>query len=167
MATVFMPGQWGEEFAATMNHYHEMAGMLMIGEDLPEADNRITLHTTRKDQAGLPVPVVSYRFHPNSVAMRDYAVKVGHDIYNSLGAKQVIDCTSFPATHNMGVARMGEDPGTSVCNSWGQTHDIPNLFVSDGSLLPSSGSANPTLTIVALILRQADYIANEVKTGKI
>ena len=167
MATVIMPGQWGEDFVATMNGYHNMAGMLVIGEDLPEANNRITLHPTRKDQAGLPVPVVSYRFHPNSVAMRDYAVKVGRDLYNSLGAKKIVDCTSFPATHNMGVARIGEDPATSVCNPWGQTHDIANLFVSDGSLLPSSGSANPTLTIVALILRQADYIAGEVQRGTI
>jgi len=167
MATVIMPGQWGESFVDTMDQYDNMAGTLIIGEDMPEADNRITLHPTRKDRAGLPVPVVNYRFHPNSVAMRKYALKASRGVYEALGAKTILEQTVFPATHNMGVARMGENPKTSVCNTWGQTHDIANLFVSDGSLFPSSGSANPTLTIVALILRQADYIAGEVRRGTI
>ena len=62
----------------------------------------------------------------------------------------------------MGTARMGNDPKTSVCNAWGQTHDVRNLFVSDGSLFPSVGCENPTLTIVALALRQADYLAGQL-----
>jgi choline dehydrogenase-like flavoprotein len=78
-----------------------------------------------------------------------------------------MDGAMFPATHNMGVARMGEDPTTSVCNPWGQTHDIDNLFISDGSLFPTSGCANPTLTIISLVLRQADHIESELKAGTI
>ncbi len=78
----------------------------------------------------------------------------------SLGARQV---TSIKAggggCHNMGVARMSADPEDGVTNGWGQSHDIPNLFVSDGSAFTSSGAANPTLTIVALAIRQADHIA--------
>jgi choline dehydrogenase-like flavoprotein len=60
---------------------------------------------------------------------------------------------------------MGNDPATSVTNSYGQTHDIPNLFVSDGSLFTTSSSANPTLTIISLMLRQADYLAGELSSG--
>ena len=73
----------------------------------------------------------------------------------------------FPAAHNLGVARIGHDPATSVCNPWGQTHDIDNLFVSDGSLMPTVGCENPTLTIVALVLRQADYIQQQFEKGAI
>jgi choline dehydrogenase-like flavoprotein len=73
----------------------------------------------------------------------------------------------FPATHNMGTARMGSDRKTSVCNRWGQTHDVDNLFVSDGSLFTSAGCENPTLTIVALALRQADHIAGRVGRGEL
>ncbi len=167
MASLLMQGEWGKEFVDTMNRYKDMAAALMVGEDLPEPDNRITLHPEKKDGAGLPVPVVRYRFHSNSVAMQDYAIKVCHDLYGSLGAERFIDRRLFPATHNLGVARMGEDPGTSVCNPFGQTHDVDNLFVSDGSLFPTAGCANPTLTIVSLVLRQADYIAAEVQRGTI
>ena len=67
----------------------------------------------------------------------------------------------------MGVARMGYDPATSVCNPWGQTHDIENLFISDGSVFPTSGCSNPTLTIVSLVLRQADYIVDQLESGGI
>jgi choline dehydrogenase-like flavoprotein len=67
----------------------------------------------------------------------------------------------------MGTARMSKDPRDGVANAWGQTHDIPNLFISDGSAFSSSGSANPTLTIVALALRQAGFIARGLKAGTI
>lgn len=167
MASLLMAGQWGEEFTETMNRYEDMAAALMVGEDLPEAGNRISLHPTRKDQAGLPVPVVSYRLHANSIAMRDYAIKVSRDLYATLGAEKFIEGVHFPATHNLGVARMGEDPRSSVCDPWGRTHDIANLFISDGSVFPTAGSANPTLTIVALALRQADYISDQLKHGTV
>lgn len=167
MAGLIMHGQWGREFVETMNRYRDMAAMLIMGEDLPEQGNRITLHPTKKDRNGLPVPIVQYGFHSNSIAMREYAINAGHELYNSLGAEQLIDRRLFPATHNMGVARMGEDPKTSVCNPWGRTHDVRNLFVSDGSVFPTAGCANPTLTIVSLALRQADHIAGELDSGSL
>ena len=67
----------------------------------------------------------------------------------------------------MGVARMSASPEDGVTNGWGQAHDIDNLFVSDGSVIPTSGAANPTLTIVALAIRQADYIAEQMKKRNI
>jgi choline dehydrogenase-like flavoprotein len=67
----------------------------------------------------------------------------------------------------MSTARMSRNPADGVCNAWGQTHDVPNLFISDGSALTSSGAANPTLTIVALVLRQAQYIAREMQSRRL
>lgn len=167
LVQLMLTGQWGHKVTEVMDKYKYMAAALMVGEDMAEPNNRISLHPHKKDRYGLPVPVVEYHYHANSVAMRTHALKVAHNIYNVLGAEQIFDMKTFPATHNMGVARMGDDPRISVCNRWGQTHDIKNLFISDGSVFPSSGCANPTLTIVSLALRQADYIAGQSKLGLI
>jgi choline dehydrogenase-like flavoprotein len=100
--------------------------------------------------------------------MKQFAAERGRAIYAALGAKHIFSAEDvFPATHNLGVARMGTDKQSSVCNSWGQTHDMDNLFVSDGSLFPTAGCENPTLTIVALVIRQAEYIAAELDRGRL
>ena len=80
-------------------------------------------------------------------------------MYESIGAKRVIHTRQTPATHNMCTARMSKDPRDGVVNAHGQTHDITNLFISDGSAMTTPSSANPTLTIVALALRQAEFIS--------
>ncbi len=163
-ARLLIPGAWGERIAAVLEKYDHLAAMLVHGEDMPRETNRITLHPTRKDQYGLPVPVIHYEEHPNSKRLQTYALRQGRRIYEALGATEVFEMVDvFPATHNMGTARMGNDPRTSVCNPYGQTHDIDNLFVSDGSLFPSAGCENPTLTIVALALRQADYLYRQLE----
>ncbi|MEZ5500703.1 MAG: GMC family oxidoreductase [Steroidobacteraceae bacterium] len=161
-ARLLMPGVWGERITSVLERYDSLAAMLIHGEDFPAATNRITLHATLKDGYGLPVPVVRYDNHPNSVALRSFALQKARAIYQSLGAIDVFDMIGvFPATHNMGTARMGRNPRTSVCNHWGQTHDIENLYVCDGSLFPTAGCENPTLTIVALALRQAEHLARQ------
>jgi choline dehydrogenase-like flavoprotein len=144
-----------------------MAGMLILGEDLPQSGNRVTLDPKVKDAHGFPVPHLHVDDHPNDLAMRKHAHTQATRLYEAVGAKRVIRGNGTPSAHNMGTARMSADPRDGVTNAWGQTHDIPNLFVSDGSLLSSSGSANPTLTIVALVLRQAEYIAREMSAGTI
>ena len=73
----------------------------------------------------------------------------------------------YPSTHNLGTNRMSENPRDGVVNKWGQTHDVPNLFVSDGSQFTIGAAENPTLTIVALAIRQADHIASELSKGNI
>lgn len=168
LARNLIPGGWGRRLTRVLERYRDLAALLIVGEDPPRPDNRITLHPTRKDRYGLPVPVVRYMHHPNSRKLLRYALDAGHRMYASLGAGQIFDMVDvFPATHNMGTARMGDDPALSVCNRWGQTHDITNLFITDGSLFPTVGCENPTLTIVALALRQADYIAGQrvIKAG--
>jgi choline dehydrogenase-like flavoprotein len=167
-ARFLQPGGWGRDIARTLENYDHLAAMLLHGEDLPQQSNRITLHPGQKDGYGLPVPVVHYLEHPNTTRMKAYALERGKAVYQALGAQRVHTMVDvLPATHNMGTARIGDDPATSVCNPWGQTHDVPNLFVSDGSLMPTMGRENPTLTIVALVLRQAEYLGKMLKQGAV
>ena len=83
-------------------------------------------------------------------------------IYGASGAIKTFRTPPYPSTHNLGTARMSARAQDGVCNQWGQTHDIPNLFISDGSQFTTGGSENPTLTIVSLAIRQADYIASQM-----
>jgi len=155
-----MIGGWGKDAADFLDNYSNIAGCWTTGEDPPEAHNRITFHATERDAHGLPVPVLEYRDHPNSTAMRQHAVRQCESIYQSLGAKRVEPRPNVGGgCHNMGVARMSHRPADGVTNRWGRLHDMPNLFVSDGSLFPGSAAPNPTLTIVALAIRQAEHIA--------
>ncbi len=164
---VGLPYGWGRDFASILENYRNMAGMLINGEDMPRAENRITLNRDVKDAFGLPVANVHVDEHPNDQAMRKHAQTQMSRMYEAVGAKRVVLGPVPPATHNTCSARMSADPREGVANAWGQTHDIKNLFISDGSALPTAGSANPTLTIVALALRQAEYISREMKAHKI
>lgn len=155
-------GGWGEEHTVFMDNYANMAAVFITGEDPPEHNNRISLHPTERDDNGLPVPVIEYRNHANTDAMRDHAIAASRRIYESLGATHFWGGDVPVGCHNMGVARMSAKPDDGVTNRWGQAHDVPNLFVSDGSVFSSSGAGNPTLTIVALAIRQADHIAERM-----
>lgn len=166
-AAFLNPGAWGREYTSLLDRYDNMAGMWIVGEDMPQESNAVTLHPTERDQFGLPIPNVHYDDHPNDIAMRNYAYKRGTAIYDAVGAVKVIEVPPYPSTHNLGTARMSEKPGDGVCNKWGQTHDIKNLFISDGSQFTTGGGENPTLTIVTLAIRQADYIASESKRKNI
>jgi choline dehydrogenase-like flavoprotein len=129
---------------------------------MPQETNRITLHATEKDAYGLPIPDVHFDDHANDTAMRNYAFKQGSAIYDAVGAKRTIQTPPYPSTHNLGTNRMSEKAQDGVVNKHGQTHDVANLFVSDGSQFTSSAAENPTLTIVALAIRQAEYIADQM-----
>jgi choline dehydrogenase-like flavoprotein len=124
-----------------------------------QASNRITFHETERDRYGLHVPILNYQFHENSTAMSKHAANASKQLLESVGGRKVTSDYGGGGCHNMGVARMSADPRDGVSNRWGQAHDVKNLFVSDGSAFSSSAAANPTLTIVALAIRQADHIA--------
>jgi choline dehydrogenase-like flavoprotein len=155
------PGAWGRDYTSMLERYANMAGMWIVGEDMPQATNAVTLHPNEKDQWGLPIPNVHYDDHSNDVAMRNYGYKRGAAIYDAVGALKTIAVPPYPSTHNLGTCRMSERAGDGVCNKWGQTHDVKNLFISDGSQFTTSAGENPTLTIVALAIRQAERIAAE------
>jgi choline dehydrogenase-like flavoprotein len=167
MAAFLNPGEWGRSFAEAMDAYDRMAGLWIVGEDMPQQGNAITLSASEKDQFGLAVPNVNFDDHANDAAMRDHAFKQGSAIYEAVGAVKTFHTPPYPSTHNLGTNRMSEKPGDGVVNKWGQTHDIANLFVSDGSQFTTGGAENPTLTIVALAIRQADHIASEMAKGSL
>jgi len=167
MAAFLDPGAWGREFTTALDSYDHMAGMWLVGEDMPQEKNAVTLHPTEKDQFGLPVPNVHFDDHANDTAMRNHAYKQGAAVYDAVGATRTLPTPPYPSTHNLGTNRMSAKASDGVVNKWGQTHDIKNLFVSDGSQFTTGAAENPTLTIVALAMRQADHIAREMKKGHI
>ena len=164
---VGLPYGWGREFASIMENYRNMAGMFINGEDLPRSENRITLNSDVRDKFGLPVANVHVDEHSNDQAMRKHAQGQMSRMYDAIGAKRIVLGPTPPATHNLCTARMSANPRDGVTNAWGQTHDIKNLFISDGSALSTPGCANPTLTIVALALRQAEHIAQQMKVNNV
>jgi choline dehydrogenase-like flavoprotein len=166
MAAFLNPGGWGRSFTTALDHYENMAGMWIVGEDMPQLTNAVTLSDV-KDQYGLPVANVNFDDHPNDIAMRNHAYKQGMAIYDAVGATRSFPAPPYPSTHNLGTNRMSADAKDGVVNKWGQTHDIANLFVSDGSQFTTGAAENPTLTIVALAIRQADHIAREMSAGNI
>lgn len=162
MVAFLDPGAWGREFTSAIDMYDHMAGMWVVGEDMPQERNAVTLHPTEKDQYGLPVPNVHFEDHPNDIAMRNHAYQQGAAVYDAVGATRTFPTPPYPSTHNLGTNRMSANARDGVVNKWGQTHDIKNLFISDGSQFTTGAAENPTLTIVALAIRQADYIAKNM-----
>jgi choline dehydrogenase-like flavoprotein len=167
MSAFLEPGAWGRDFAAALDKYDHMAGMWLVGEDMPQESNAVTLHATEKDQFGLPVPNVHFSDHANDAAMRKHAYEKGTAVYEAVGAVKTFQTPPYPSTHNLGTNRMSENPRDGVVNKHGQTHDIANLFVSDGSQFTTGAAENPTLTIVTLAIRQAEYIADQMSKGNI
>ncbi|UXN59466.1 GMC family oxidoreductase [Phyllobacterium zundukense] len=162
MAAFLDPGGWGRSFTSALDQYVNMAGLWIVGEDMPQEDNRITLHKDEKDKYGLPIANVNFSDHKNDIAMRNHAYEQGKALYAAVGATRVFPTPPYPSTHNLGTNRMSEKAKDGVVNKHGQSHDIKNLFVSDGSQFTTGGAENPTLTIVSLAIRQADYIAKEM-----
>jgi choline dehydrogenase-like flavoprotein len=165
LAAFVDPGAWGPEFAATMGAYERTAGMWLVGEDMPQEGNRVTLNPDVSDQHGLPAPDVHFDDHRNDVAMREHAWERGEAVYDAVGAEATTRTPPYPSTHNLGTCRMSARPEDGVVDGWGQAHDVPNLFVSDGSTFTTGGAANPTLTIVALAIRQGEQIADRARAG--
>ena len=146
---------------AAMDSYENMAGLWIVGEDMPQETNAVTLNNDVKDQYGLPAPNVHFDDHPNDIAMRNHAWGQAKKLY----VWEQLERIQLPRIHRritLGTNRMSAKAQDGVVNKWGQTHDINNLFISDGSQFTTGAAENPTLTIVALAMRQADYIAKEM-----
>ncbi|MER8432165.1 GMC family oxidoreductase [Mesorhizobium caraganae] len=167
MAAFLNPGGWGRSFTTALDHYDHMAGLWIVGEDMPRAENRITLHKDEKDAHGMPIADVHFDDHPNDTAMRNHAYKQATALYDAVGATRSFPTPPYPSTHNLGTNRMSEKAEDGVVNQHGQAHDIKNLFVSDGSQFTTGAAENPTLTIVSLAIRQAEYIASQMSAKTI
>lgn len=151
-------GAWGWGMRQVMMDYNHWAAIAVLGEILPWADNRVTL-ADEKDQRGQRVAKVTFNLHDNDEKLIAFAKQKTMEVMRAAGAVEVVQELRF--AHLVGAARMGDDPRTSVVDRYGRTHDVPNLFVCDGSILPTQGSANPGLTIQALAARTADYLVAE------
>jgi choline dehydrogenase-like flavoprotein len=130
----------------------------IIGEDLPEAHNRVDLDPKLTDGHGIPAPRVSYTLGENSRRMLAHGVDRAREVLEAAGARAVAVNPLLRAGgwHLMGTARMGTDPERSVIDAEGRCHDVPNVYVVDGSVMPTCGGVNPTSTIQAVALYIAD-----------
>jgi len=141
------------------------------GECLPRADNYCTLHPTLKDKWGVPALHIQCTFGPNERALLEDMQVTAAEILEAAGARdiQTFNDELEPGLciHEMGTARMGRDPKSSVLNGWNQAHDVPNVFVTDGACMTSSGNQNPSITYMALTARACDYAVEQLKRGQI
>ncbi len=151
-------GQWGWGLRRSMMDYNHWAALGLLGEILPWDDNRVELATgpDQKDRFGLPVAKVTFNLHENDKRLIEFGKNKTMEVMRAAGATEVVQEQRY--AHLVGGARMGASPVTSVCDKFGRTWDVDNLFVMDGSVMPTQGSANPGLTIQSLAARTADYI---------
>ncbi len=152
------PGNWTAYFEA-------------YGETLPEYHNQLSLSQDKKDKWGLPILKVDMAYGENEHRMRKDMQQTAIEMLKAAGLEGVNGFGGDPVPgsviHEMGTARMGRDPKTSVLNQWNQAHDIDNLFVTDGSFMVSSPPQNPSLTYMAMTARACDYAVKEMKQGRI
>jgi choline dehydrogenase-like flavoprotein len=152
------PGRWGMQ-------------LIGFGEMLPRPDNRVTLHAQRTDQWGIPLVHIDCTHGENERRLAERANQDAVQMLIAAGFENVapLGATRAPGSsvHEMGTARMGRDPLTSVLNAHNQAHDVQNLFITDGSCMTSSGSVNPSLTYMALSARAANYAADQLASGEI
>lgn len=146
-------------------------GMMAFGEMLPDASNRVTIDKDKKDKWGLNVLKVDCELKENEVKMRKDMLKESVEMLEAMGVKNVKgyegDGTPGRGIHEMGTARMGNDPKTSVLNKWNQVWDAPNVFVTDGSFMTSAACQNPSLTYMAFTARAANHAVEELKKGNL
>lgn len=136
-------------------------------EDLPQFENRVEVSPSVRDNWGIPVARMTHSFHPNDYQVFNFFRDKMIEILKEAGAADVTPSNigRGGAGYQLGTCRMGADPQTSVVNSWGQSHQVDNLFVVDGSVFVTSGGRNPALTIQALASRFAGYIVEHWRSG--
>jgi choline dehydrogenase-like flavoprotein len=143
--------------------------LIGFGEMLPRADNRVTLHETRKDQWGIPLAHIDVTHGDNERRLAERANRDAAAMLTAAGFENVTSLGEVKppghSVHEMGTCRMGRDPATSVLNRHNQTHDVANLFITDGSCMTSTGSVNPSLTYMALSARAANYVADRLASS--
>ena len=164
---------WGREFKDYVRKFPRAIGLAAVLEDLPMEVNRVDLDPTVKDRHGLPAPRITHRQHPNDFAMNRWFTQRMMAFADAAGAvdKWEAEFYSLPTErsamkgfmHFHGTCRMGTDPTRSVVDRWCRSHDVENLWIVDGSVFPTSGGYNPTLTILANAYRVADHFVREAK----
>ena len=162
---------WGSEYKRMlgeyMNHTMDSNGH---GTSLPVESNSVTLDPSVRDKWGRPALRTTYRDHEDDLALMRFLVERSKELLEAAGATKVWGAPVRPQTigaHLLGTARMGDDPASSVVDRYHRAHDVPNLFICDGSSFVTSGRGQPTMTIMALAFRAADHIAEFARRGEI
>jgi choline dehydrogenase-like flavoprotein len=155
---------WGPDFHRKLSQrLHRSAMWGIIAEDLPEPENRVVLDPVLKDSDGIPAPKLIYRLSENSRRLLQFHLARAQESLEAAGAHETVVAPLIRETgwHLLGTAKMGDDPATSVVDKWGRCHDVPNLFIFDGSIWPTSSGMNPTATIAAMSLWCADHLVRQ------
>ena len=169
----YRPGvrNWGKEFKETMKEYFtHTAAFCGHGTALPQLTNNISLDPSIKDKWGRPAVRVTYKDHADDMATMRFFTERSLELLDSAGARETwhLEVVEQEAgNHLLGTCRMGDDPRTSVVDKHNRAHDVPNLFICDGSSLVTSGRGQPTMTIQALAFRAGEYIAEEARRGNV
>jgi choline dehydrogenase-like flavoprotein len=158
-------GLWGEALTSEMRRYNHSVGLKVVSEYLPQERNQVTLADER-DQHGLRIAHVTYSWCDNDERMNRHALGFMRRALEAAGAQEIWN-QEDDTCHLNGTARMGEDPRTSVVNADCRSWDIPNLWICDGSVFPTVGGVNPSLTIQAIALRTADRIETLARRGEL
>jgi len=161
---------WGENFHEEVGRrFGRSATLSIIAEDLPDEGNRVELDPRLADDDGVPAPKIFYRTSENSRQILAFHVERAQEAFQAAGAYETVVAPQIRETgwHLLGTAKMGDDPGSSVVDRWGRTHDVPNLYVFDGSVWPTSSGMNPTATIVAMALRFADHLVRARRNQRV
>jgi choline dehydrogenase-like flavoprotein len=159
--TALAVAPWGSDHHQVLERHLNREGAIWVcGDDEPEESNYVALDWDAKDAAGLPGVRTHYTLSENSVAMGAQMIKRATELCEAAGAVGVRDFgyDELLGWHLLGTARMGDDPATSVVDGHNRAHDVPNLYIVDGSSFPTGGAVNPTNTVQALALRAADHI---------
>jgi choline dehydrogenase-like flavoprotein len=145
--------------------------MTCFGEMLPYHENRMFLDYSKTDKHGMPLITFDAKLRDNEHKLREDGVKCAVEMLEAAGCTNIKSYNNATAPgaciHEMGTARMGRDPKTSVLNKWNQMHDVPNVFVTDGACMTSSGTQNPSITYMALTARAVDYAHKQIVAGKL
>jgi choline dehydrogenase-like flavoprotein len=161
---------WGSAYKARLAEFARSMVVAGHGTSLPVETNSVSLDPKLKDAWGMPAMRVTYKDHPDDLANARFLQDRGAEIVEAAGALRVANAPVTEQTssmHLLGTCRMGNDPSKSVIDRYHRCHDVPNLFLCDGSSLATSGRGQPTMTIQALAFRAADHIANFARRGEV
>jgi choline dehydrogenase-like flavoprotein len=158
-------GMFGEELARAMEWYNHYACVGVLGEILPDERNDVSIHPTAKDQLGIPAPYIRFNLFENDRKLMAAGIAKGREVLRAAGAVETHAVPRY--AHLVGTCRMGFSPADSVVDQWCRAWDVANLFICDGSVLPTQGSANPALTISAIAARTADWVRREAPNGEL
>ena len=161
---------WGADFHRQLRKRLGHSAMWgIIAEDLPEEQNRVVLDPVLKDADGIPAPKLIYRMDENSKRLMKFHLARAKESLEAAGASEVVIAPLIRETgwHILGTCKMGTDPATSVVDAWGRCHDVPNLFIYDGSIWPTSSGMNPTATIAAMALWCAEHLVERRRDQRV